>query len=115
MNYIVNPMWFYWMQIVERLQTVAIFLIVLSLIIAGCATFSVIDADTDAEEATGKRIIKGSIIVVILATLFFVFAPSKETIIEMMIVRYATAENVSLTVEALKSAVDYIVEAIKSI
>ena len=44
-----------------------------------------------------------------------IFVPSKSTMIEMMIAKYATYENADWTVESLKSVVDYIVEAFKAV
>ena len=44
-----------------------------------------------------------------------IFLPSKETLISMMIAKYATKENLGMTVEGIKSAVDYIMDAIKEI
>ena len=61
------------------------------------------------------KALKVSIGVCIVAVLFLVFVPSKETLIEMMIAKQATYENATWTVDALKSAVDYIVQAIQSL
>jgi hypothetical protein len=41
--------------------------------------------------------------------------PSDDTLIEMMIAKQATYDNAQWTLETLKSAVDYIVNAIKSV
>jgi len=68
-NYIINPMWFYWLSVVS------------------CV-----------------RVFVGVI-----------FIPSRNTMLEMQIARYATYENAEWTVETIKSAVDYIVQAIGSL
>ena len=44
-----------------------------------------------------------------------VFIPNKQTIIEMMIAKKATYDNVSWTIEQVKEAVDYVISAIKEI
>ena len=61
------------------------------------------------------KALKVGIGVCIVAGLFLVFVPSKETLIEMMIAKQATYENATWTVDALKSAVDYVVQAIQSL
>lgn len=61
------------------------------------------------------KALKVGIGVCVIAGLFLVFVPSKETLIEMMIAKQATYENTTWTVDALKSAVDYVVQAIQSL
>ena len=54
-------------------------------------------------------------IISLVTLIISLFIPSKETLISMMIAKYATKENLSMTVEGIKSAVDYIVNAMKEI
>lgn len=61
------------------------------------------------------KALKVGIGVCVVSALFLVFVPSKETLIEMMIAKQATYENATWTVDALKSAVDYVVQAIQSL
>ena len=61
------------------------------------------------------KALKVAIGVCVVAALFLVFVPSKDTLIEMMIAKQATYENATWTVDALKSAVDYVVQAIQSL
>lgn len=61
------------------------------------------------------KALKIAIGVCIVSGLFLVFVPSKETLIEMMVAKQATYENATWTVDALKSAVDYVVQAIQSL
>ena len=44
-----------------------------------------------------------------------VFIPSRETLIEMQIARFTTVENAEWALDAVKSATDYIVSAIKEL
>ena len=46
--------------------------------------------------------------------LLYVFLPSKETLIEMMIARNITEQSVKNGIEVVKGAVDYIVQAIQN-
>ena len=54
-------------------------------------------------------------IISLMTLIISLFIPSKETLISMMIAKYATKENLSMTVEGIKSAVDYIVNTMKEI
>ena len=116
--YIVDPMTFYWLSVFEAIR--AMFLVVS--IIGGAAAVIlpiVFFADSCCwDEDEKKKYIKALIavlIVLFVSVLLVIFIPSKQTMIEMMVARYATTENAEWTVDALKSAVDYIVEAMKSV
>ena len=73
---------------------------------------------SDGERKTVQfftKALKIAIGVLVISGLVLVFVPSKETLIEMMIAKQATYENATWTLDALKSAVDYVVQAIQSL
>jgi hypothetical protein len=116
MNYIINPSWFYWIKVVDTLRMTFIVLGILG-IFASVIGLPIYWGDAVYDEADKKRfkkIARGVIIPTVVLWLLIIFTPSKETLIEMQIARYATYENAQWTVESIKSAVDYIVEAVKS-
>ena len=127
MNYIINPSWFYWLGVVNSMRgfmlaafIVAIILIGVSLILILWNTdmireFPTMCADERKTLRFFTKALKVAIGVCIVAGLFLVFVPSKDTLIEMMIAKQATYENATWTVDALKSAVDYVVQAIQSL
>lgn len=127
MNYIINPSWFYWLGVVNSMRGFMLAAFIVAIIIVGVALI-VIPWNTyiirefprvsDDERKTLQfftKALKISIGVCILAALFLIFVPSKDTLIEMMIARQATYENATWTVDALKNAVDYVVQAIQSL
>ena len=127
MNYIINPSWFYWLGVVHSVRGFMLVAFIVSIIIIGVALIiipvnvklirdypSISDDERKAVRFFTKAL-KVGIGVCIVAGLFLVFVPSKETLIEMMIAKQATYENATWTVDALKSAVDYIVQAIQSL
>ncbi len=127
MNYIINPSWFYWLGVVNSMRGFMIAAFVIAIIIIGVALI-VIPWNTyiirefpnvsDDERKTLRfftKALKVAIGVCVVAALFLVFVPSKDTLIEMMIAKQATYENATWTVDALKSAVDYVVQAIQSL
>ena len=127
MNYIINPSWFYWLGVVNSMRGFMLAAFIIAIVIIGVALI-VIPWNTyiirefpnvsDDERKTLQfftKALKVAIGVCILAALFLVFVPSKDTLIEMMIAKQATYENATWTVDALKSAVDYVVQAIQSL
>lgn len=126
MTYIINPMWFYWLSVADNLRSILItgLVICLSLIvicgIASTVTIAAVNDWPSISEGERKRfpiyntIFKIAIIAAPFFAIAIIFAPSKSTLIEMMVAKFATVENANLTIETIKSAVDYIVEAIKS-
>lgn len=134
MNYIINPSWFYWLQVLSGINT---FIVVMLAFITVGAVVAIVYAvgnyfsgvaykDQKYEDGTpsdsdwrnyllAKKVLKIIIPVMIVFIIAAIAIPSKETMISMMIAKYATKENLSMTVEGIKSAVDYIVNAMKEI
>lgn len=119
MNYIINPAWFYWMSVASGIKMVV--LVVALLMLFPCIGFFInacIEAEWDGfEDDDAKRSLKVSgkwLTISIILFVVFAFVPSKDTLIEMQVAKLATVENANWTLETIKSAVDYIVDAIKS-
>ena len=127
MNYIINPSWFYWLGVVNSMRGFMLVAFIVAIIIVGVALIvipvnvSMIREFPDLSDDERKNVrfftkaLKVAIGVCVASGLFLVFVPSKETLIEMMIAKQATYENATWTVDALKNAVDYIVQAIQSL
>nr|DAR34223.1 MAG TPA: hypothetical protein [Caudoviricetes sp.] len=127
MNYIINPSWFYWLGVVHSMRGFMLTAFIVSIIIIGVALIIIpvnvklirdYPSISDDERKVVRfftKAMKVSIGVCVVGGLFLVFVPSKETLIEMMIAKQATYENATWTVDALKSAVDYVVQAIQSL
>ena len=117
MNYIINPAVFYWMSVVDAICFWAVGSAVLSgfaaIILFCIKTFDgCLDED---DEKTISKYIKPLSIVCIVSIVVTIFTPSKNTMIQMLVAKCATYDNANWTLETIKSAVDYIVEAIKSL
>lgn len=127
MNYIINPSWFYWLGVVNSMRGFMLTAFIVAIIVIGVALIvipvnvkliqdypSISDDERKAVRFFTKAL-KVSIGVCVVGGLFLIFVPSKETLIEMMVAKQATYENATWTVDALKSAVDYVVQAIQSL
>ena len=127
MNYIINPSWFYWLGVVNSMRGFMLAAFIVAIIVIGVALIIItwnmsmireFPSLSDDERKVVRfftRALKVAIGVCVASGLFLVFVPSKETLIEMMIAKQATYENATWTVDALKNAVDYIVQAIQSL
>ena len=56
-----------------------------------------------------------SILLTIISFSLAVFIPSSQMMIGMLVAKYATYENVDLTVEGVKSIIDYITQALQTL
>lgn len=127
MNYIINPSWFYWLGVVESMRyfMIATFIISIAAIIVAIIIVPVDmrmirefpDMSDDERKSVQffTKVLKAAIWVLVISGLILLFVPSKETIIGMMIAKQATYENATWTLDALKSAVDYVIQAIQSL
>ena len=127
MNYIINPAVFYWMSVLDTLHNVLCMAIITStilLIISAIAlpvAISNIEQFPHISEGEKKRVpvyrsaLKILPIIIIASSVIFVFIPSRETMVQILVAKFATYDNANWTLETIKSAVDYIVEAIKSL
>ncbi len=120
MDYIINPNWFYWLQVVDSLRIACIVIAVFSTIaciilwVAACYELECCGPD-DEDYRRYKRIAIILTPISVFVILLAIFIPSKDTLIEMQIARYATKQNVEFGVEAIKSATDYVIHAIQQI
>lgn len=127
MNYIINPSWFYWLGVVESMRYFMIAALIIS-IAAIIVAIIIVPVDirvirefpdmSDDERKTVQfftKALKIAIAALVISGLILMFVPSKETLIEIMIAKQATYENATWTVDTLKSAVDYVIQAIQSL
>lgn len=121
MEYVINPTWFYWLNIVDSVREVAFIYVVCFAVISLIALFVgwlcdiYEDWPDDGIKPPIKKMLVSLSITFVVAVLVLVFVPSKETLIEIQVAKLATYDNVALTVDGIKSVADYIVDAIKTI
>lgn len=118
MNCIVDPMWFYWINVADWIKDVTLFIAIIATVVAFLRFVTAMaDKDWDSE-SEHKQKMKSARVLAVIAVIAFIcstFIPSKQTLIEMQVAKFATYENAEWTVETIKQAVDYIVEAIGSL
>ena len=110
MTYIINPIWFYFASVVDALKVIMTVIAIVMLVGVVCSVISI----TDSVDEERNRWMKRAKLSFTLCCLFAVLAtliPSKETLMQIMIAKYATYENADSAIQAIKSAADYVIEA----
>lgn len=116
-NYIINPMWFYWLQVVDGVQCMFFIVAILStivLIVCGIIAFAFyVDDYCECESEKIIKCLKPTVLILVISMLLVVFIPSKQTLIEMEIAKHATYSNVESVKEQIKDAADYILDRLE--
>lgn len=118
MEYIINPMWFYWIEVADTIEALSIGAMVILLIsaIILAATASIDDEFKENNAAKTKRNVMVLCLIGLAISAFVcIIVPSRDTLISMQIAKLATHDNVNLTVDKIKEIVDYIISAVKEI
>ena len=116
MSYYINPWWFYWARVSSAFKGLA----TAGAIICAFLAIAVITAicgggfDEKDKEAAERGFV-ALLALALLLTLAAVFIPNRDTLIEMQIARLATKEKVADAVDSIKTAVDYVIDAVKSL
>lgn len=129
MTYIINPMWFYWISVADKICEATCSLAILLFISSATAYIVAAALKIDAHGhdgfdrkcssyIVGAKVQRVATVLAVLAVILLAistFIPSRETLIEMQIARFTTVENAEWALDAVKSATDYIVSAIKEL
>ena len=119
MNYIIDPMWFYWVGVADGFRG-ALLAATVVLGVVGLALFlwafcDKIAGDEDDKVKVVAKKARTFMVIAAVCGFLMIAIPSKQTLIEMQVAKFATYENAEWTVETIKQAVDYIVEAVGSL
>ena len=117
MEYLINPMWFYWVHVIDTARTMIAVIFCIAILSAIILVGAVMGEWCYDDKGTKlcKIWLAISIVVSVIFAFAFIFIPSKNTMVEMQIARYATKQNLEIGIDAIKSATDYVINAIQSI
>ena len=107
---IINPLWFYLINVSNNLQIVCGVIAGFALVIILISILMYPMLEDMGAKSKGLR--TKLVIIGIVCTFIGILAPSKETCYQMMVASLITKENIEMTAEAGKEAVDYIVDSI---
>lgn len=102
MNYVIDPMWFYWLQVFQSLK---VLLIIFSVLLASAGAIVLFVASEEWKEDERKKKIKPGVIYIIFAFVIMTAAlliPQKETMIQMKVAENVTYEKVEKVVEQVQ-------------
>lgn len=124
MNYVINPMLFYWCSVSDTVKALAIIatimLIVLCLVFLFVGAFHIGEAfnygggeDSD-DYKVGVKFLNWAqkcIVPLVVLLMLSIFIPSeKKTLYKMMVANVATYENIDLTAETIEDAFDHVID-----
>ena len=107
-GYIINPMWFYWLNVVNGMSIVAFTIAILAGV--ACIFFVIewfIEGELTDESKKRLKICGG---ICIGGMLLAVFIPSESTLIKMKLAEFATEENAEALLKAIQDGTKYILE-----
>lgn len=108
MEPIINPLFFYLINLADNLRNTAGILIFIGLAIIFATTlWGMMDGFTKCTHT----LIKTFIIIVCISIAIAIFVPSQETCYQMFVASLATPDNLNWVVDTGKSIADYIVES----
>lgn len=123
MNYVVNPMLFYWSNVSDTVKAVsmvvaiAIGIACLACFIIGVANIGYVlsyggNEDSD-DYKMGIEFLKWAqkcIVPLVISLMLSIFIPSEKTIYKMMVANVATYENIDLTADTIEDAFDHVID-----
>ena len=116
-GYIINPSWFYWVNVVQGVSIVVLISAMVASVLCfiGLPLYYGEEVYNDEDKKAFRKIANKLLILCLVLWIVYILIPSKETLIEMQVAKYATYENAQWSVEAIKQAVDYIINALKEL
>lgn len=119
MDYIINPWVFYWIYLLDKLDFAACVTTFLSLSGAAvCFLFGMDLMSGDYEEENYKPLFKATKLLMLLgvtALAATIITPDKETMMQMLVAKSLTYQNITgaatSTADTVKEIVDYIIQA----
>ena len=116
-GYIINPSFFYWVNVIHGVGIVALIAAMMASVLCfiGLPLYYGEEVYNDEDKKAFRKIAKKLLVLCLVLWIVYILIPSKETLIEMQVAKYATYENAEWTVENVKQAVDYIINALKEL
>lgn len=108
----INPHWFYWFQIIDRLRIVCFMLTIITVLIIGTGLLMLFDAYSDKERKILKNGLLTSLIILLIAINGLIFLPSQETLIQMVIATDLTNQDIPQNINTIIETAKTVLESI---
>lgn len=116
MDYIINPWWFYLIGVLNAINVISTFGILLGLV--GTMTFGFVyrsrltSSFIDTEIRCSKNIFKLSLVCFCISALFWILIPSESTMNKMLIANVLTKQNIEAGTDFTQDQIDKLVDKI---
>ena len=113
MTPVIDPRWFYLMDVNEKFRQFVFVLMVTTIVwsFVRCIYDSKDDdISSVSDDFKNLKVSKWQIIVMIFCLVFLIFGPTSETIVKMLIADNITYESLDAGEEVVKGTVDYIID-----
>lgn len=120
MEPIINPLWFYLIDIVDNINLICMIMLVIAFIALGLISICVFgdmvdDTLGENEKQNYFKYIKISLKVIIPCIIITSFTPSSDTIYKMIIADNITPHNIEVVGDTIEGGIDYIFEKINAL
>lgn len=120
MEPIINPLWFYLIDIVDGVKLTCEFMLTVSFIALALASFAFLffwleDNLEEKEKQAYFKYLKTTLKVIIPCIILTILTPSSDTIYKMIIADNITPHNIEVVGDTIEGGIDYIFEKINSL
>ena len=120
MEPIINPLWFYLIDIVDGVKSTCTFMLIVSFTVLAIISFVFLfswseDNLEEKEKQSYFRYLKLVLKVIIPCVIITIFTPCSDTIYKMIIADNVTPHNIEVVGDTIEGGIDYIFEKINSL
>lgn len=120
MEPIINPLWFYLIDVVDGVKFTCAFMLIVSFIALAIISFVFLflwseDNLEEKEKQSYFRYLKLVLKVIIPFAIITIFTPCSDTIYKMIIADNVTPHNIEVVGDTIEGGIDYIFEKINSL
>lgn len=120
MEPIINPLWFYLIDIVDGVKSTCTFMLIVSFTVLAIISFVFLfswseDNLEEKEKQSYFRYLKLVLKVIIPCFIITIFTPCSDTIYKMIIADNVTPHNIEVVGDTIEGGIDYIFEKINSL
>jgi putative flippase GtrA len=116
MTPIINPIFFYWIEVADAIKVVCLITAILAGIIAIIMFLTASDYVFDKKDENDRAYLRRRRVFVIISVITLIIAmltPSRDTMYKMAAASFVTEDNIEYVVEKGKDGIEYIVEVIE--
>ena len=120
MEPIINPLWFYLIDVVDKINSICMIILIFACIALAIVSFIMFFEYSELyleeqEKQTYFKYLKTALKVIIPCIILTILTPSSDTIYKMIIADNITPHNIEVVGDTIEGGIDYIFEKINSL